>query len=391
MSARSTTDSCSAGGLESACKRSPVAWKARVLSRGEVVPDQIEDDVLEHQIDWLQAQCDRADKAVLVLEDGAAPPIPLFVHDGQIDFDLGEIALGNTKVRRHVLVGNFRETLAVDWAEVFLALKGVGGGNSVIFLLGVVCEEGLYRALSDPRLRTQFHVLQHGVGYKRRLCDIGSGFENYLGSLSAKSRQSMKRSLRRFEADFKGRFAFDVYVSPPEVTKFLEAVEPVSKRTYQARMLGLAVTRDGYIGTRARAGAERGYTRCYVLTVDGEPIAWRIGFQSGSVFSSHHIGYDPAFEEWHPGVLMHIFSIRHMTESLRDVAVLDLLYGDNDFKRRASNRSRDEQNYYLFPRTFRGSLTYACLAVCNALSGTVGSLLERAGLKAKLKAALRRG
>ena len=201
----------------------------------------------------------------------------------------------------------------------------------------------------------------------------------------------MKRSLRRFEANFAGRFAFKVYMSPPEVAEFLDAVEAVSKRTYQGRMLGLAITREGHIGNRVVEGAQRGYTRCYLLTVDEKPIAWRIGFQSGGVFCSHHIGYDPDFEDWHPGVLMHLYSIRHMTEVLRDVSVLDLLYGDNDFKRRASNLSRDEQNYYLIPRTFRGALTYTCLWACNATSGLIGRVLEGAGLKARLKTALRRG
>ena len=391
MSGRSTAGVLNFGNELDPCEKKPGLWDVRFLPRDEIAPNQIADGVLEHRVDWLQAQCDRADKAVLVLEDGASSPIPFFVHDGQIDFDLGEIAIGNVKVRRHVLVGNFSETVVVDWVTPLRELAKKIGSNSVVFLLGVVRDERLHRALGEPELRECFYLLQHGGAYKRRLCDIGSGFDAFLGSLSAKSRQSMRRSLRRFEENFDGRFAFRVYMSPAEVTEFLDAVEPVSKRTYQGRMLGLAVTREGHIGNRAIEGARHGYTRCYLLTVDGKPIAWRIGFQSGGVFCSHHIGYDPDLEDWHPGVLMHLYSIKHMTEVLRDVSVLDLLYGDNDFKRRASNLSRDEQNYYLIPRTFRGALTYTCLRTCNATSGLIGRLLESAGLKARLKTALRRG
>lgn len=391
MSIRSTFGIAGAGIETGPSELSLGLWNVRILSRGESVVGQVADGVLEHQLDWLQAQCDRSDKEVLLLENGTSAAIPLFVHDGQIDFDLGESPLGNLKVRRHVLVGNFAETVVSDWVEPFGVLAKRISARSVVFLLGVVHEERLHRSLCEPGLRKHFYVLQHGAAYERRLCDIGAGFEAYLGSLSAKSRQSMKRSLRRFEAHFEGRFSFKACGSPLEVTEFLEAIEAVSKRTYQGRMLGLAITRDGHIGNRAIEGARRGYTRCYLLTVDDKPIAWRIGFQSGSVFCSHHIGYDPDFEDWHPGVLMHLYSIRHMTKVLSHVAVLDLLYGDNDFKRRASNRSRLESNYYLFPRTLRGAATYIALKCCNQLSEKAGRMLERYGLKARLKGWLRRG
>lgn len=367
------------------------AWQARELSAAECVPAQLADGVLEHRADWLLAQCDSPDKFVLILTDGEGAPIPLFVHAGQVDFNLGEISIAHIKVRRHVLVGNFHESCVEDWFEPLAALAGAIGGNAAVFLLGIVQGEGLHRALNELRLRRLFFVLPQGASYKRRLCDLSEGFDAYLESLSAKSRQSMKRSLRRFETQFDGRFGIEVHQDATDVAQFLERVEEVSERTYQGRMLGLAVTRNGFIGNKAIEGARLGYTRCYLLTVDQKPVAWRIGLVSGGVFCSHHVGYDPDFEDWHPGVLMHLYSVRHMAEVSGDAQLMDLLYGDNDFKRRASNRSRDEQNYYLFPRTFRGALTYVCLAVCNAVSGTVGRLLERAGLKAKLKAALRRG
>ena len=367
------------------------AWRARALSAGECPVGQLTDGVLEHRVDWLWAQCDRPDKTVLILEDGRHSPIPLFVHDGEVDFNLGELSVARVKVRRHVLVGNFAASAMGDWCEPLAALAHAVPGNAAIFLLGVVQGETLSSAIFRPEVRRLFFVLRQGGEYKRRLCDIGGGLDAYLASLSAKSRQSMKRSLRRFESHFEGRFTLEVYQDPTDVAQFLDRVEAVSRRTYQGRMLGLEITRDGFIGNKAIEGARLGITRCYLLTVDQKPLSWRIGLVSDGTFCSHHVGYDPDFEDWHPGVLMHLYSVRHMAEVARDVCVLDLLYGDNDFKRRASNGSRDEQNLYLFPRTPRGALTYASLALCNSVSGTIGRLLERAGLKARLKAFLRRG
>lgn len=365
-------------------------WQSFLLEQGAAAIEQSGDGVLEHSADWLLAQCDEEHKAVLVLNDQSARVISFFVHDGQVDFNLGEVSVAHVKVRRHVLVGNFPEITVETWLEAFAALAHAVSGNAAVFLLGVVQNEGLQRVLDEPDLRKLFFVLPQGASYKRRLCDVSKGFDAYLGSLSSKSRQSMRRSLKRFEAHFDGRFTLQLCQSTADVAHFLERVEPVSKRTYQGRMLGLAVTRAGYVGSKVMEGARLGYARCYLLAVDQKPVAWRIGLVKDGFFCSHHIGYDPEFKDWHPGVLMHLYSVRHMAEVAKDVRVLDLLYGDNDFKRRASNRSRDEQNYYLFPRTLRGALTYSCLAMCNLVSGSLGRLLERAGLKAKLKAALRR-
>lgn len=367
------------------------AWRARELSAGECPSGQLTDGVLEHRVDWLWAQCDHPDKTVLILEDGRHSPIPLFVHDGEVDFNLGEVSVAHVKVRRHVLVGNFQASTVPDWIEPLIALASAIPTNAAVFLLGVVQGEGLDHALTGRRLRKYFFLLQQGASYKRRLCTLSERFDAYLGSLSANSRKSMKRSLKRFETEFAGRFALEVHQDPISVSEFLERVEVVSRRTYQGRMLGLAVTRDGFIGNKTLEGARLGYTRCYLLTIDEKPVAWRVGLVTDGVFCSHHVGYDPDFEEWHPGVLMHLYSIRHMIDVSKDVKLFDFLYGDNDFKRRASNRSRDERNFYLFPRTPRGALTYASLALCNSLSGTIGRLLERAGLKARLKAFLRRG
>lgn len=367
------------------------AWRARALSADECPAGQLTDGVLEHRVDWLWAQCDRPDKTVLILEDGRHLPIPLFVHDGEVDFNLGEVSVAHAKVRRYVLVGNFQPSSVADWLEPLIALACAIPPNAAVFLLGVVQGEGLDGALTERRLRKHFFVLQQGGSYKRRLCALSEGFEAYLGSLSANSRKSMKRSLKRFETEFAGRFALEAHQDPISVGELLDRVEVVSRRTYQGRMLGLAVTRDGFIGNKTLEGARLGYTRCYLLTIDEKPVAWRIGLVTDGVFCSHHVGYDPDFEEWHPGVLMHLYSIRHMIDVSKDVTLFDFLYGDNDFKRRASNRSRDERNFYLFPRTPRGALTYASLALCNSLSGTIGRLLERAGLKARLKAFLRRG
>lgn len=345
--------------------------------------------MLDHDVAWLLAQCDTADKRVLVLSRGDGRGIPMLVHDGNIDLVLGELSIGRLGVRRHVLVGNFDHISRSDWESAFSLLRGALGSKGIVFLLGIVEGEALAAALGSERLRSEFRVLPHGPAYARRICRLGADLEAYLASLPSGRRQDLKRSLRRFEREFSGRCNYALYRTPEEVGNFLAIVEPVSRRTYQAQLRGLGITAEGHVGHLAIEGARRGYVRCYLLTVDGEPVAWRIGYLYGDTFFSQHVGYDPAYESWHPGVVMHLHTVGDLSRQ-GSVRFLDMLYGDNAFKRKAANLERREQNYYLFSRSLRGTVGYGLLAAVNRASEWIGGMLEHYGLKDRIKRVLRR-
>lgn len=325
----------------------------------------------------------------MVIADDDGRHVPFFVHDGQIDLDLGETTVASRKVRRFVLVGNFASFSEADWIGVLDCLRRALPANAAVFLLGVVAGEPLHNALSEPAVERRFLVLQHGPAYERRICRIGHGLDAYLSDLPSGRRQDLRRSLRRFEREFEGRFDVRVCAREDEVAAMLDEVAPISGRTYQARLRGLALSRHNHTGREALEGARRGLARCYLLMVDGRAVAWRIGLLHGGVYCSHHVGYDPEFEKWHVGVVMHLKSVEDLC-AVGGVSFLDMLYGDNDFKRKAANLSRTEANYYLFPRTANGRITHALLAGCNRVSALAGELLQRSGMKASLKRWLRR-
>lgn len=365
-------------------------WHVRELRRGAPAPNPIHDDVLAHNVEWLLAQCDRSHKTVQLLEHEKGASVPLFVHDGVISFSLGEVSVTSVRVRRHVLVGNFADDVIPDWRGALDHLCESLGPSGVVFLLGVVQDEALHQALLSSNSTRRYLILPRGDTYARRLCDVRGGLDAYLASLPAKNRQDLKRSRRRFENEFGTRACFTTYSSVEEVEDFLSKVEDISRLTYQGRNLGLAISSSGYIGNKVREGASQGYARCYLIEVDGTPVAWRIGFFYGGTYFSHHVGYNPDYTHFHPGVVMHLYSIDELTRSFGNVNTLDMLYGDNDFKRKAANRFRKEQNYYLFPLTLRGRLTFYSLNASEALSRFIGVALDRFGLKSRIRSLIRR-
>ncbi len=89
-----------------------------------------------------------------------------------------------------------------------------------------------------------------------------------------------------------------MYRTPEDIAALLDLIEPVSVRTYQARLLGLGIQRGGYIANQLLEGARRGYARCYLLAVDGAAVAWQLGYIYGDKYYAHHVGYHPNWRRW---------------------------------------------------------------------------------------------
>ena len=357
-------------------------WEPRQLRPGQSTNFCNGDDVLEHDADWLLDQCDSPEKTVLAIADDGGQCVALFEHDGRIDFSIGELSFGSASVRRHVLVGNFPQFNEADWDQILAVLHDNLESTSAVYLLGVVESESLNAAIWSKEIRRRFWVSPHGQRYQRRRFEIKDNLDAYLQALPSRRRKDLRRSLRRFQQHFGEGIAIEVFRSPKEVESFLRRVEPVSARTYQARLLGQGIQRHGFIGSKVMNGARRGWTRCYLLLHDGTPLAWRVGFLYQGTFFSHHVGYDPEYAKWHPGVVMHLYSIAELAHEAPEARFFDYLYGDSAFKAKTCN-------YYLFPKNFSGTIRFAALTVTNRISETLSSVVKKLGLKRRLKSWIR--
>ncbi|WP_018881892.1 MULTISPECIES: GNAT family N-acetyltransferase [unclassified Thioalkalivibrio] len=345
--------------------------------------------MMEHDPEWLLAIRHPGHGRVLLAEKDYRQ-LPIYVHDGALSFVLGGMALRRIEIRRHVLTGNLPDWSQDDLTAILSALREQLDRRGVVFLIGVIESEPLWHALQSTELRRHYHVLQSGETDTRRLAALPDTFDEYLGSLPRKARQDIRRSERRFSEHFGHGTRLEVFSRPEEITPFLDTVEPVSARTYQSRLLGLGVKRGHWIERMLKAAAERGYARCYGLFVDQTLVAWRVGFVFQGTYFSHHIGYDPDWADWHPGIVLQARTIQDLCSISPRVNCIDMLHGDNAAKRKLSNQCRREGKFYLFPRNWRGTIRYALLGSFNALSDILSSFAERTKLKERARKALRR-
>ncbi|WP_017941974.1 MULTISPECIES: GNAT family N-acetyltransferase [unclassified Thioalkalivibrio] len=364
-------------------------WVLRQASPGETFTPPAPGTMMEHDPEWLLAIRHPGHGSVLLAERDSRQ-LPIYVHDGALSFVLGGMALRRIEIRRHVLTGNLPDWSQNDLVAILGELRGLLDHRSVVFLIGVVEGEPLWQALQSADLRRRYHVLQSGETDTRRLVDLPETFDEYLGSLPRKARQDIRRSERRFNDAFGQGARLDVFSGPEEITAFLDSVEPVSARTYQSRLLGLGVKRGHWIERMLQAAAERGYARCYGLFVDQKLVAWRVGFVFQGTYFSHHIGYDPDWSEWHPGIVLQARTLRDLCSLSPTVQRIDMLHGDNAAKRKLANQSRREGKFYLFPRNLRGTLLYTSLGSFNRFSDALSALAARLKFKDRIRRVLRR-
>ena len=169
---------------------------------------------------------------------------------------------------------------------------------------------------------------------------------------SSRTRANHRRTVRKLEQEYGERLGFHVYRDPADLPRVLRDCEAVSAKTYQ-RALGAGFA-DGAAERRLlELGAERGWLRAYVLSLDGEPRAFWVGNAYRRTFFTGPTGYDPALASARPGT----YVLMRMLEDLcadPDVDEVDWGSGDSEYKQHFATHGFLEEDVLLFAPTVRG-------------------------------------
>jgi hypothetical protein len=350
---------------------------------------------LELDPNWLSSHANGVDKYVryFLLGDQQRPCgyAPFFVHPGMLAYCLGETTVFHIPVLRYVMQGT---PLCEDYAllpGLFKPLREAVGNRGVVFFEGVRAGSSLAELLISPDspVYDLFHVVPSGPAYIRRLIELPAGaqFDDYLKTLGSKTREDVRRTRKNFSVKAGGAVMIRRYTEPEQADELADILAQISRKTYQYHLLGLGLENTPEHITRLRATAVNGWLRAYVLWIGSAPVAFGLGYRHGRTYYGHHVGYDPDISKLQPGIYLHT---EVMADLLSDgICRFDFLPGDNLYKQRMSNKSREERHYYLIPRGWPGT-AYACtLVVVNSLSEAIGRWLHRGGLKGRVKRMIR--
>lgn len=332
---------------------------------------------------WMWLRCSRADQRVKAFMHtgprGWDALIACFVYNGTLQFTLGPIVLASVPVTRHVIrmLRTDEEPLVTNG---LVAIRRALEGNGLIFLEGIEEHSVLGKCLrNSEELRRNYHILAFGPPYNHHYLDLPKTFDEYLGTLGAKTRKDIRRTRRRLEKNGDGECIVEKYLRIEDVARFVDDACAVSSTTWQYQQQDAGLRDPQVLRNRFEHTARLGWFHGYLLRVHGKPVAFRVGHVVEGVYYGQEIGYDPSWAKKQVGIYLLMAVIEDLISNEQGVYCYDFGNTDSLYKQRFSSRSSRESFYYLFPRTVRMSALWIALRISIDATNLVRRILTTVG------------
>jgi hypothetical protein len=233
------------------------------------------------------------------------------------------------------------------------------------------------------------HLLYAPRRYQRRWVALDGDFAGYMAALSAKTRATLRRKLRKFEADAGAR-DFRVYRTPDEMTAFHALARAISARSYQERLLdsGLPAT-PGFL-EEMRDLAARDQVRGYLLFHRETPVAYTYAPVHDGAVIYDHTGFDPACKSLSPGTVLQLLVLESLFAEGR-FRLFDFTEGEGDHKALFGTHSRACMDLYILRYGLGAFGPVLVQTAIERSSELLARGLEQLGVKRQLKRWMRGG
>lgn len=302
----------------------------------------------------------------------------------RLRFLFGELCLYSKPFRALVLKTHF---LQIDQPpEQLISGMETSAGDVDMVVMGSVPIQRPYPKLS----RVAGWLLYVPSHFPRHYVDLTMTFEAYMSTFSAKTRSTLRRKVRKFQEFSNGTLDFREYHNAERFEEFYPMALELSRRTYQHRLLDAGLPASDSFASSARALAAANQIRAYLLFHDGKPVAYLYCPAADGVLIYAHLGYDSNLAEWSCGTVLQYLAFERLFAE-QTFNVFDFTEGEGEHKRLFGTGTRLCAQVLCFRPTVRHFVLVGGHAALASLSSGVVKLLDRLGLKRRLKRMLRRG
>jgi CelD/BcsL family acetyltransferase involved in cellulose biosynthesis len=216
--------------------------------------------------------------------------------------------------------------------------------------------------------------------YRRFFAELDRGFDHWLGTLSAKSRSTLKRKVRKLAERSGGELSLRCYRSANEAEDFYRQARAVSALTYQERLLRAGLPEGEAALAAMRERGARNAMRGWILFLEGRPIAYLYAPAEGETLIYAHLGYDPEFADWSPGSVLQFEAMRQLMDE-GAFRLFDFTEGEGQHKRLFSTGEVECVDLLLLRRTPANLLAGWSLSAFDGGIEGAKALLKRLNLE----------
>ena len=215
--------------------------------------------------------------------------------------------------------------------------------------------------------------------------DLRQTFSAYLGGFSAKTRNTLKRKVRRITQTME----FRCFRTPDDVSFFHQAARQIAPKTYQEKLFGGAIPNSPDFVAKMQALADRDCFRGFTLSLKGRPVSYLYLPVENGVVVYGYLGYDPDFAKLSVGTcLLYLALERIFSENVH--RYFDFTNGVGQTKRVFSRSACFRGSVYFFRWTTRNLVIVLGHVVVERVSKFVGELLDALNLRTTVRKLLRR-
>jgi CelD/BcsL family acetyltransferase involved in cellulose biosynthesis len=226
-------------------------------------------------------------------------------------------------------------------------------------------------------------------GRLRYYVEMAQGLDGYRKRFSSKAMYNLRRQRRIYCESVGVDSPLVVARTPQEMKAFYDAAREVSRRTYQERLLDAGLPNHDDFHQRMMKGAAAGLVRGYLLQGKEQPMAFIYCQIEGEDVVCKYVGYDPSISKLSPGTTLLLLALEDLLAEGK-FRYFDFEEGHADYKKQFSTGSVDCGSLLVLRKTVRNLAAVKLHVLVTRLSKRAGDLLDRWGIKQRIRRLLRR-
>ena len=322
-----------------------ISWQKVIESNHVVLKDRMLN--METALAYLTIHADKVTPYFIEITHGneLVAIVPFYTEKRPYPLDFGVFKLATFTLSVMKLFGD--KIIFIDHnrhSEVLeCVINCLNSGKIEFDLLLVDKIDSEYQPLWEDTLKNKklirglnLSILNQSPEIVRKI-DFPATYDEYLASLSRKSRYKYKKTFEKFCTMFEGKFHFETFQNQSSVSDFFSYLNDIYKLTWQAKTFGLKERNSDKTIALHKVIAEQNQFLSYVLFIENKPIAFILGYTCAQEYLYFEIGYDENFKNIEPGKVLAWMLIDDLYKN-HQIKSLDFDTGENNYKKVLGNK-----------------------------------------------------